>query len=101
MSSAGAADEKRTFGKMHVLTDEHGRVVAAAHVGPPREDDLAVGIQPLPGQRLHEVEVPAAIARLQQTHQLEMFFAAARLGADGRLSLPEVEVVKAKGKHAD
>jgi hypothetical protein len=96
MSSTGAANKKQASTKMHVVTDEQGRVVAAAHVGGARADNLGVGIQPLPGQRLHEVEVPSAVARLQDAHHLETFFAAARLDANGRLVLPEVEVVQAK-----
>jgi hypothetical protein len=101
MSSTGAADKKQPSTKMHVVTDEQGRVVAAAHVGRARDDDLGVGIQPLPGQRLHEVEVPAPVARLEDAHHLEAFFAAARLDADGRLVLPEVEVVQAKHRSAE
>jgi hypothetical protein len=100
MSSVGAAGENGAR-RMLVLTDEQGRVVAAAHVGRAREDDLAVGIRPLPGQRVHEVEVPAAVASLEHGHHLEMFFAAARLGPDGRLSLPEIEIVQGRQRRAE
>lgn len=93
MSNTADSAEKRV--KMLAITDQHGRVVAAAHVGAPRDDGLTVGVQALPGQRVREIEVPAAIAELEQGHHLQAFLAAAQNAPDGGLILPEIEAVQA------
>lgn len=94
MSSARGDDRSSETIAMHVVTDERGRVVGAAHLGRSSDDDVEIGIRPLPGQRVHQVEVPAIVARLERAPHLESFFAAFRLDPDGRLRPPEIELVR-------
>lgn len=53
--------ESRT---MLFVTDPQGNVVAAAHPGEGSVAGLTVAVNPLPGQIIHEVEVPEPLAQL-------------------------------------
>lgn len=50
--------------RMLLLTDADGRVIGAAAQGPARPGGHGIAITPLPGQTLHEVDVPAELADL-------------------------------------
>jgi hypothetical protein len=49
---------------MLLLTDAHGRVIGVAAKDPAREGGHGIAITPLPGQTLHEVDVPTELADL-------------------------------------
>ncbi|TYK44120.1 hypothetical protein [Actinomadura decatromicini] len=69
--------------RMVVLVDQQGRLLAAHHLGEP-DGEYVAGLGTLPGQRLHEVEVPRELAQaddLQVLHALAGF----RLGEAGVL----------------
>lgn len=50
--------------RMLLLTDAHGQVVGVAGKGAARPGGHGIAITPLPGQTLHEVDVPAELADL-------------------------------------
>jgi hypothetical protein len=50
--------------KMLIVTDPSGKIVAAAHLDQGGQPGMSAAITPLPGQTVHEVEVPGELARL-------------------------------------
>ena len=50
--------------KMVVVTDTEGRVIAAGHRGESSVKGLNIAIKPLPGQTVHEVDIPELVTRL-------------------------------------
>ena len=56
--------------KMLVVTDASGNIVGGAHLGNSKQKNMNVGVRPLGGQRLHEVEIPAELAQLRSGHLL-------------------------------
>jgi len=52
--------------RMLLLTDAHGQVIGVASRGPARQGGHGIAISPLPGQTLHEVDVPSELADLLQ-----------------------------------
>ncbi len=87
-----------TIQKMLVVTDGSGRVVAAAHPGKASKEGMGVGIMPLPGQIIHEVEVPEAVTRLsgRDFHQV-ISQARMELGTL-KLKFPEIRVQHSQHK---
>jgi hypothetical protein len=84
-------DASRTV-SMLFITDERGNVVAAAHRGSGSVPGQNVGINPLPGQRIHEIEVPEPIARLGG-RDFHLFVSQARFEVRAaELKFPEVRV---------
>jgi hypothetical protein len=55
--------------KLNIIVDSAGNVIGAAHVAAPlkgaKAPAIEAGIIPAPGQSVHEVEVPAEVARLE------------------------------------
>ena len=81
---------------MLVVTDVAGRVVAAAHPGESSSKGTGISLQPLPGHRVHEVEVPADILTLRG-HDLHLFFTRVSLDPrTSRLTLPKVKSQRPK-----
>jgi hypothetical protein len=64
--------------KMYLISNEAGRIVGAGHLAPPAGAGPHVGIRPLLGQRLHEVDVPHEIAGLTTGHHLHLALSHAR-----------------------
>lgn len=83
---------------MLVVTDATGRVVAAAHAGKAGDERIGVGIAPLPGQTIHEVEVPEPLTRLSG-RDFHQFMSQARLVPGTlKLSFPEIRVRRHDGE---
>jgi hypothetical protein len=77
---------------MLVITDEQGNVVAAAHKGEGSVPGLTVAVSPLPGQTIHEIEVPEPIARLRG-RDFHFFITQARFEIPtAKLKFPEMNV---------
>jgi len=49
---------------MLFVVDDSGQIVAAAHEGRSKDEEMNVGISPLPGQRVYRVAVPKALTQL-------------------------------------
>lgn len=82
-------NETRT---MLFVLDEHGKIIAAAHRGDGSVPGLTVGISPLPGQTVHEVQVPELLTRLAG-RDFHLFAAQARFDTTAaRLTFPEIRV---------
>ncbi len=60
--------------RMLVLTNAQGKIIGAAGFAPSKKGEMNTGIHPLPGQLLHEVEVPDDVFKLLSSplalHQL-------------------------------
>ncbi len=83
--------------KMLVVTDAAGRILAAAHPNRGKSSKMNVGLSPLPGQELHEVEVPEELTRLKSGHDFHMALNHAQFHrASGKLAFPEVNFKKLK-----
>ena len=77
---------------MLFVTDEHGNIVAAAHKGESSVQGLNVAIIPLPGQTIHEVEVPEPVTRLTG-RDFHLFVSQARFETTAaKLAFPELRV---------
>lgn len=77
---------------MLLITDEHGHIVGAAHKGSGSLPGLTVGISPLPGQTIHEVEVPEPVTRLTG-RDFFLFASQARFEtAPMKVTFPELRV---------
>lgn len=88
--------QKMSTRKMLIVTDASGRTVAAAHLGAASTKGLGVGIMPLPGQQIHEVELPDAVAELsgRDFHQV---ISQARMEPGAlKLTFPEIRIERAK-----
>jgi hypothetical protein len=85
--------------KLLLITNSEGRVVAAANHGESSQSGLSLAIRPLPGQRVHEVEVPEPITRLSG-RDFSMLMSQARFEVGpARLSFPKIRIERrAKGK---
>lgn len=83
---------------MLVVTDATGRVVAAAHLGPAGNERQGVGIAPLPGQTIHEVEVPEPLTRLSG-RDFHQFMSQARIMPGTlKLAFPEIRIRRHDGE---
>jgi len=81
-----------TTRKMLVLTDATGRIVAAAHPGAASSSGMGVGITQLPGQTIHEVDVPEAVTRLTGRDFHQMVSGARFVPGTPTLVFPEIRV---------
>lgn len=70
--------------KMIVIVDSSGTVVGAAHIGASNKSRMNVAMVPLPGQTLHEVDVPQEISTLESGHLFHLAISAARFNAGTR-----------------
>jgi hypothetical protein len=83
--------------RMLLVTDASGRVLAAAHPNEGSPSKMNVGLAPLPGQEIHEVDVPEALLRLKAGHEFQMALSHAKFErATGKLRFPEVSYKKVK-----
>jgi len=81
--------------KMLLVTDAVGNIVAAAHLGGPQHGTTSVGVVPLPGQTIHEVEVPEALTRLTSGSAFHQALSgASRDPATGRIVFKPVALKK-------
>lgn len=75
--------------KMILVTDMNGAIIAAAHVQPNSGDDPQVRLEPLPGQQIHEVEVPEEVAEIGSGQSFFLAISGARIEpGTGKLILP-------------
>lgn len=74
------ANEKR---RLVLVTDQQGKVVGAAMSG--EEDDMQVGMEPLEGQVLHEMELPRQLRELPSQELLGAVLEGATVSGDGQL----------------
>lgn len=82
---------------MLVVIDQTGRIVAAAHTDGGNSSDLNTGLSPLPGQEVHEVEIPAELARLKSGHDFHMALAHAKFDrATKKVVFPKITFKKLK-----
>jgi hypothetical protein len=79
-------------GKLVVVTDQQGRVVGAAM--PTKEKDMQVGMVPLEGQSLHEVELPKNLRSFTSPETLTAALDGACLTANGELNIRELKLKK-------
>jgi len=80
-----------------VIDPKTGRVMGAAHMGGGSSPKMNVGLTPLPGQEIHEVEVPEEITRLKGGHEFHMALSHAKFDLATRaLKFPKVSFKKLK-----
>jgi hypothetical protein len=76
---------------MLVVTNAAGRVAAAAHMPEGQPSKMNVGIKALPGQEIHEVQVPEEITRLKSGHEFHVALSHATFNRATRtLEFPKV-----------
>ena len=68
-----------TTKKMLIVTDAEGKIIAAAHLDDAQRSGPNVGVVPLPGQTIHEVDVPEALTKLRSGHEFHLALSRARL----------------------
>jgi hypothetical protein len=51
--------------KMTVITNKAGKVVGSARTGKSEDGQIEFGIVPLRGQKVHEVDVPSEIDKIE------------------------------------
>jgi len=74
--------------KMLIITDNEGRIIGAARPANPSSTGPNTAIRPLPGQSIHEADVPDEIAALKSGHLLYQAFTGASFdAATGKLTL--------------
>jgi hypothetical protein len=56
--------------KIHVITDANGEIVATLRPGEPHDDVSVALAVPLPGQEVHEVELPKELEQIRNADQL-------------------------------
>ncbi len=81
--------------KMLVVTDAAGKIVAAARRGASSVKGQSLAIKPLPGQTVHEVDVPEPVTRLSG-RDFHLLLSQSRFehGA-AKLTFPSIRVKKA------
>ena len=80
-----------------VIDPATGRVVGAAHTQNKNAAKINTGLVPLPGQEIHEIEVPQEITRLKSGHSFHMAISHAKFNlATRKLEFPEVSFKKLK-----
>jgi hypothetical protein len=85
--------------KMMIVVDGAGKILAAAHSGTPKKGQPTSGIYALPGQTIHEVDVPEEIANLESGHLFHCAMAQATfVPSGGTLKFKPVKVKKLKHK---
>jgi hypothetical protein len=83
--------------KMLVVTDAAGRILAAAHPPQDKPSKMNVGISALPGQEIHEVEIPEELTRLKSGHEFQMALSHAKfLPASKTFEFPDVTLKKVR-----
>jgi hypothetical protein len=82
---------------MLLVTDAAGRILAAAHPADGKSSRMNVGISPLAGQEIHQVEIPEEVARLKSGHDFHMALCHAKFHREtGKMEFPEVSYKKVK-----
>ena len=83
--------------RMLVVTDAAGRIVAAAHPHDGKPSKMNVGISALPGQEIHEVDIPEEVTRLKSGHDFHMAISHAKFQrTTGTIEFPKITVKKLK-----
>lgn len=83
--------------KMLVVTDAAGRILAAAHPPQDKPSKMNIGISALPGQEIHEVEIPEELTRLKSGHEFHMALSHAKFQPGTRtIEFPQVSFKKVK-----
>jgi hypothetical protein len=83
--------------RMLLVTDAAGRILAAAHPNEGKPSKMNIGISPLPGQEIHEVEIPEGLTRLKAGHDFHMALSHAKFHrATGKLDFPDITFKKIK-----
>jgi len=57
---------------MILVVDDSGQIVAAANEEKPKDQEINVGISPLPGQRVYRVAVPKALTQLPSGRDFQL-----------------------------
>lgn len=85
--------------KMLLITNEAGGIVGAAHLPGKSSRKENVALEPLPGQRVHQVDVPDSIARLSSGHHFHLALSHATFdAASGKLTFKRIKTVKHHGR---
>ena len=82
--------------KMLIVTDESGRIVAAAHPGDASMKGVNVGIVALTGQVIHEVDVPEALSQLSGRDFHQVMSQARMEPGTLKITFPEIRIQRAK-----
>lgn len=56
--------------KMSIITDKAGKVIGAARAGKSKDGKLEGGIIPLSGQKVHQVDVPADVDKMESPAEI-------------------------------
>jgi hypothetical protein len=84
--------------KMLLVIDSTGRIVAAAQPDDGKSSKMNVGISALPGQEIHEIEIPEALTRLKSGHEFHLALSHAKLDRATR-KIKFRDIVYKKLKH--
>ncbi len=88
--------QKMPTRKMLIVTDGSGRIIAAAHPGSASTKGVNVGITALPGQVIHEVEVPEAVLQLSGRDFHQVISQARMEPGTLKITFPEIRIQGAK-----
>jgi len=82
---------------MLAVIDARGRIIAAAHKHTDSSTEINTALLPLPGQEIHEVEMPEEVFRLRSGHDFHMALTHAEFDrATHKLVFPKITFKKLK-----
>ena len=80
---------------MLMVIDHTDQIVAAAHTDSENSSEMNTGLCVLPGQEVHEVEIPEEIARLRSGHEFHMALSHAKFHrVTGKVVFPKITLKK-------
>jgi hypothetical protein len=81
--------------KMLLVTDAAGQILAVAHKYDGQPSKMNVGLAPLPGQEIHEVDIPEHLVRLKSGHDFHLALSQARFHrSTGKIAFPKITYKK-------
>ena len=82
---------------MLLMTDQTGRILAAAHRNTGKSSKMNTGLFPLAGQEIHEVEIPEEITRLKSGHDFHLALTQAKFNpATREFAFPRITFKRLK-----
>ena len=78
--------------KLFIIRGSMGQIVAAAPAASGKKSNMNVALAPLPGQVMHELDVPDVVLRLPAVDKHEWLRRHVTLGPDRKLVLSEKDL---------